>query len=526
MVGIYKPISFASMKKSTIWIVSIIMGVSCLALLYVQTRYIEQIVRSRKQQFDETIFRSLNQVARNLERNETLCYLETLFNGEAVTEDSLSDAVELYGTFTEASDYSLSDDNTPAFSAFQLKTLANHPSAVPKVLTVKSRNRISEASQAFQESVKNAYLYQKGVLDEVVYGILYTSSNKLLEERVDYNVLDHDLRTAFEQNGVNIPYHFAVLTTEGREIFRCADYEKEGEDNCYMQMLFNNDPSSKMGVLHVHFPDMRRYIFGSVQLMLPALAFTLILFFTFIFTVYLFVRQKRVTEMKNDFISNMTHEFKTPISSISLAAQMLSDKSVTKSEQMYENLSRVISDETKRLRFLVEKVLQMSFHERDNIAFKQCPTDANALIEGVIKTFSLKVSKNGGSITSSLEATESMIFVDEMHFTNVIFNLMDNAVKYKRNDVELHLDLRTWNADNKLNISVEDNGIGISREDLRRVFEKFYRVHTGNKHDVKGFGLGLAYVKKIVTLHKGVIKAESKLGQGTKFIITLPIIKE
>lgn len=526
MVGIYKPISFANMKKSTIWIVSIIMGTSCLALLYVQTRYIEQIVRSRKQQFDETIFRSLNQVARNLERNETLCYLETLFNEKATVEDSLPVTIGVYNQFVDSSsDYSLSGDK-PAYSAFQLKTLTKHPSAAPKVLTVKSRNRISEASQAFQESMRNAYLYQKGVLDEVVYSILYTSSNRLLEERVDYKVLDHDLRTTFEQNGVNIPYHFAVLTTEGREIFRCSDYEQEGEDYSYMQMLFHNDPSNKMGILYVHFPDMRRYIFGSVQLMLPALLFTLILFFTFIFTVYLFVRQKRVTEMKNDFISNMTHEFKTPISSISLAAQMLSDKSVTKSEQMYESLSRVINDETKRLRFLVEKVLQMSFHERDNIAFKQRLIDANALIEGVIKTFSLKVSQNGGSITSSLEATDTTIFVDEMHFTNVIFNLMDNAVKYKRNDVELHLDLRTWNANNKLNISVEDNGIGIAREDLRRVFDKFYRVHTGNKHDVKGFGLGLAYVKKIVTLHKGVITAESKLGQGTKFIITLPIVKK
>ncbi|MBO5182615.1 MAG: HAMP domain-containing histidine kinase [Paraprevotella sp.] len=518
------------MKKSTIWIVSVIMGVSFLALLYLQTRYIEQIVRARKQQFDETVFRSLNQVARNLERNETLRYLEVLLNQKAEETDTLAVVSGQHGNRGEfvgkSYNYAQQGDKPSVYSAFQLKTLVKHPSSTPKVLTVKNRNRISEASKAFQESVKNAYLYQKGVLDEVVYSILYTSSNRSLKERINYKILDYDLRTAFEQNGINIPYHFTVLTSDGREIYRCSDYETEGEENSYMQILFNNDPSNKIGVLYVHFPEMRRYIFGAVQLMLPALAFTLILFFTFIFTVYLFVRQKRISEMKNDFISNMTHEFKTPISSISLAAQMLSDKSVVKSEQMYESLSRVINDETKRLRFQVEKVLQMSFHERDNIAFKQRPVDANALIDGVIKTFSLKVSQNGGEITSSLNATEPTILVDEMHFTNVIFNLMDNAVKYKRNDVDLHLDLQTWNTGNKLNISIEDNGIGISKENLKRVFDKFYRVHTGNKHDVKGFGLGLAYVKRIVSLHKGEIRAESKLGQGTKFIITLPIVKK
>ena len=152
--------------------------------------------------------------------------------------------------------------------------------------------------------------------------------------------------------------------------------------------------------------------------------------------------------------------------------------------------------------------------------------DAHQLLAGVIKTFTLKVSQNGGSISSDFKAEQSEIYVDEMHFTNVIFNLMDNAVKYKRDDVELHLTLRTWNTGDKINISIEDNGIGIQKDDLKRIFDKFYRVHTGNKHDVKGFGLGLAYVKKIVGLQNGVIHAESEYGHGTKFIITLPTIKK
>ena len=229
--------------------------------------------------------------------------------------------------------------------------------------------------------------------------------------------------------------------------------------------------------------------------------------------------------MKNDFINNLTHEFKTPISSISLAAQMLADDSIKKSEGMYTNLSRVINDETKRLRFQVEKVLQMSLYDRGNIAFKQKQVHANKLIEGVIKTFSLKVEQNGGEITSYLNAESDLIYVDEMHFTNVIFNLMDNAVKYKRDDVDMHLTVSTWNVGDKLMISVEDNGVGIQKDDLKRVFDKFYRVNTGYKHDVKGFGLGLAYVKKMVELHKGNIKAESEFGNGTRFIITLTTLK-
>ena len=260
------------------------------------------------------------------------------------------------------------------------------------------------------------------------------------------------------------------------------------------------------------------------RMMMPSVVFTVVLFLTFCFTVWLIVRQKRDTEMKNDFINNMTHEFKTPISSISLAAQMLGDTSIKKTEPMIENLSRVIVNETKRLRYQVEKVLQMSLYERNNIRFNEKEIDANVVIDDVVKTFQLKVQQSGGTLTAKLDAEDAAIYVDEMHFTNVIFNLMDNAVKYRREDAPLQLSVSTATANNHLVITVEDNGIGIKHDDLRRIFDRFYRVHTGNKHDVKGFGLGLAYVKGMVDLMQGTIKAESEVGRGTKFIITLPLI--
>ena len=229
--------------------------------------------------------------------------------------------------------------------------------------------------------------------------------------------------------------------------------------------------------------------------------------------------------MKNDFINNMTHEFKTPISTISLAAQMLKDPAVAKSPQMFQHISGVINDETKRLRFQVEKVLQMSMFERQKTMMKLNAVDVNDLVTSVMSTFKLKVEKFGGTIDADLAAEDAMVMVDEMHFTNVIFNLLDNAVKYAREDVPLALFIRTRIEGDKVEISIQDNGIGIKKEDLKKIFEKFYRVSTGNLHNVKGFGLGLAYVHKIVTDLKGTIRAESELGVGTKFIIILPLIK-
>lgn len=515
------------MKRSTIWIISAIMGCSFIGLLYLQMHYIEEIVKMRKEQFDESVLRSLDQASRDLEKNETFRYLERVATNSGIFPDSLvalNFSVLDDPDFISGSNYSFLENDSTGHSIFKLKTLVKHPSQMPKALNLKSKNSISNASRSFQEFVKNAYVYQKGVLDEVIYSILYSASDKPFKERVNFRLLDLNLRSALESNGVSIPFHYTVSTTDGRELYRCADYNDKGSDYSYTQTLFRNDPPNKMGIVRIHFPDMGRYLLGTVKMMIPALVFTFILFITFVFTVYIVFRQKKITEMKNDFINNMTHEFKTPISSISLAAQMLSDNSIKKSEQMYESLSRVINDETKRLRFQVEKVLQMSLYDRENIAFKQKQVQANRLIEGVIKTFSLKVSQNGGGITSDLKAEQDTIYVDEMHFTNVIFNLMDNAVKYKRDDVELHLTVSTWNANNKLFISIADNGIGIMKEDLKRIFDKFYRVHTGNQHDVKGFGLGLAYVKKMINLQKGTIRAESEFGQGTKFIISLPIL--
>ena len=516
------------MKKSTIWTIAVVMGISFLGLLYVQLSYIEEMAKMKREQFDESVTRSLYQASRNLEMNETVRYLEKDVNEverKAQTQDSIV-VNGLDGSIQHSHQFSVSADDGTVYSAFELKTFTTKPATFPKAMILSSEKNLSETAKTMQDIVRNRYVYQKALLDEVVYNILYTASDKPLKERVNFKLLDKDIRQELMNNGINIPYHFTVSTADGREVYRCPDYTEEGIGQIYQQELFQNDPVSKMGVLKIHFPDMNQYIFSSVRFMIPAVIFTLVLLVTFIFTIVIIFRQKRYTEIKNDFINNMTHELKTPISSISLAAQMLNDDSVQKSPNMQKHLGTVIGDESRRLRFLVEKVLQMSMFDRKTASFKKKELDLNELLEQIASTFSLRVEHTGGKITTEVEAVDSALYVDEVHFQNAITNLMDNAVKYRKPDEPVNIHLRTWNEGDRLCFSIEDNGLGIKRENVKKIFDKFYRVHTGNVHNVKGFGLGLAYVKKIINLHDGDIRCESEVGKGTKFIVSLPVLKE
>lgn len=519
------------MKKSTIWAIATVMGLSFLGLLYLQLSYIEEMAKMKKEQFDESVNRSLYQASRNLEVNETLRYLEKDVNEterRAFKQDSvMSRSGKLNDVVQHSHQYAVTGKDGTVYSSFQLKTITTKPSTIPKAMILRSdKNTLNEASKSLQEIVRNRYVYQKALLDEVVYNILYTASDKPLKERINFKLLDQDIRAELLNNGINIPYHFTVSTADGREVYRCPEYTSEGEEYTYSQVLFRNDPSSKMGVVKIHFPDINSYIFSSIRFMIPSVVFTLVLLVTFIFTIVIIFRQKRYTEIKNDFVNNMTHELKTPIASISLAAQMLNDASVNKSPAMMQHLGGVINDESKRLRFLVEKVLQMSMFDRKKAVFKKKELDLNEMVENTANSFSLRVEHTGGKIYTDIEAIDSTIYVDEMHFQNVIFNLMDNAVKYRNPDKPLDIYMKTWNDNEHLYLSIRDTGMGIKKDNLKKIFEKFYRVHTGNLHDAKGFGLGLAYVKKIVDLHKGDIKVESEFGKGTTFTISLPVIKD
>ena len=290
--------------------------------------------------------------------------------------------------------FTMTSPDGSTFSSFEWKTIINRPSSVPKVIISTGKN-IPQTSRNLQEILKERYVYQRALLDEVIYNILYTASDKPLKERINFKQLDYYLNSELKNNGVDIPYHFTVTDRDGKEVYRCSDYEYDNE-KIYSRLLFEKDPPAKMGFVNVFFPTMDNYIFSSVRFMIPSIIFTLVLLVTFIFTIYIIFRQKKLTEIKNDFINNMTHEFKTPISTISLAAQMLNDPAVGKSPQMFKHISGVINDETKRLRFQVEKVLQMSMFERQKATLKMKEVDANELVYNVTNTFRLKVENCNG----------------------------------------------------------------------------------------------------------------------------------
>ena len=490
-----------TMKKSTIWILTIVMALTFVGLLYVQIMYMEEMIKMREQHFSEGVKRSLYALSTALEQNETKKYLE---EDLMLVDPNLFASSDPLGLDKKCK-YGLEND---------------YKLSKPK------QEEMSDKFGEFQEALKGQYLYQKGLLNEVILTILNQSSTRPITERADSAIVKTYLRTELDNNGINLPFEYAIIDRHGRMVYESENYDSSAnKEEIFTQTLFPNDPDARRHYMNVYFPDKDKFIFSSVTFMIPAFAFTVILLLIFLLTIIMAFRQKKLSEMKNDFINNMTHEFKTPISTISLAAQMLNDDSVRKSPNMMQHISTVINDETKRLRFQVEKVLQMSMFDRQKATLKLQEVDANSAIYNIVNTFKLKVEKYGGCINASLDAEDPIVNVDEMHFTNVIFNLLDNAVKYRREDTPLELNVVTRNLPNgRIEISIQDNGIGMKKDDLKKIFEKFYRVSTGNRHDVKGFGLGLAYVHKMVTELKGDIRAESELNKGSKFIITLPII--
>ena len=516
------------MRKSTIWLLAVVMAFAFAGLLFLQVKYVSIILKKSSEQFNETVKRSLHQVSKNLELDETQRYLEEdLKRDESYYLQNNQDPQEIAQTITQQK-LQIKDANGNILQIDQLHSFSQKFEPLSSLDKKQTSNNIISTSQDLQKTLMRRLKYQNALMQEVLVNILNTANLKPIQERVDFKKLNNYLKSEFINNGLNLPFIFFVINKDGKTVYQSGEIKKEPiASDIITYVLFPNDPPSKQNYVKVYFPTKGDYISSSVTFIVPSVLFSLILLITFIFTIYIVFRQKRLSEMKNDFINNMTHELKTPVSTISLAAQMLKDSDITKSPDVFRHISGVINDETKRLGFLVEKVLQMSLFERQKAALKLKEVDANDLVISVANTFALKVEKYDGTLDVDLQAVDSAIYVDEMHITNVLFNLMDNAVKYRRPEVPLTLMVRTWNDNNgKLLIAVEDNGIGIKKEYLKKVFDRFFRVPTGNVHDVKGFGLGLAYVRKIIEDHKGTIRAELGPGNvGTKFIITLPLIK-
>jgi two-component system phosphate regulon sensor histidine kinase PhoR len=248
--------------------------------------------------------------------------------------------------------------------------------------------------------------------------------------------------------------------------------------------------------------------------------FTLVIIAAFFITIKTLLDQKKLSEIKNDFINNMTHEFKTPLATISLAVDALRNEKVAQDRKKSEYFSSIIKEENKRMNKQVETILQAALMDRQEIQLNLQHVHAHQVVQDVAENFKLQLQEKNGRAELNLNANNDLLEADEVHFTNIISNLFDNAIKYSNDNLVVRI--TTHNTKKNLIIRLEDNGIGMSKETQRRIFEKFYRAHTGNVHNVKGFGLGLSYVKTIVDAHFGKIKVESTVGKGTAFTLEFP----
>ncbi len=393
-----------------------------------------------------------------------------------------------------------------------LKFTAKTVNKVDRPIEIKKKSQEKDFNTNFERTQNKAELV-KNVLTDVIHG------SRDIYERLDRQTLDTLLKKELRSRGITIPYQYGVKNSSNMIFSSFAvNYTPELLKKAYKVLLFPNDLQPQNHFLYVYFPDTRSFILRNMwSVFLSSILLFLAVGGVFYSSISTMLKQKKLADIKNDFINNMTHEFKTPISTISLAVEVMKDSDVKKDSVKMNRYLNIIQDENRRLGTQVEKVLQMALLDKGEVKLRMDSVDVHETIEQVLTNLSVQIEQKNGIVNLELEADNSEIVADEVHLTNIIYNLLDNANKYSPENPEITI--RTENVGNLLKISISDKGIGMTKDQVVRIFERFYRVPTGNLHDVKGFGLGLSYVKKMVELHNGQIFVESKLGEGSKFEI-------
>ena len=414
------------------------------------------------------------------------------------------------------------------------------------MLVVKEEQLYEKVYRSMQ-SVGNELMEQKGTLPNLknpkFRPTFMIPSDQLLNELLKPSTIarnytsyeiEEKLKKAFDENGIkDVRYEFGISSTVGLNSYalKSANLVKVVEDTIYNTKFvyplqipsgseYENLMPEEMMILVI--PDVKNNIFRQLRwLMIGSILFTLIICSAFYVTVRALLRQKKTSEIKNDFINNMTHEFKTPLATISLAVDAMRNEKVLQDREKMGYFSGIIKEENKRMNKQVETILQASLLERQEIQLNKVHMHVHKVINDVLENFHLQLEDRNGKIVLQLNAVADLIEGDDVHFTNLISNLIDNAVKYSKDN--LVIKISTTNTTKYIQVRIEDNGIGMNKETQKRIFEKFYRAHTGNVHNVKGFGLGLSYVKTMIDAHGGKIKVESAIGKGTTFIIDMPL---
>lgn len=491
------------------------MGITLLlvfALLFgLQYTYYNRIISLRKEQTRQLAKEALSEVAHDIELQDLVRYLNVKLKAERM-----------------ANEVDQEPSNTNECYVPDEEQVIQTIQRVNREMDSIPREEALDSSGISQELI-DTYLLRRADLDEYILRHLYRGfASDSIPQLISSKFLKERLRLRLEDKGVSEAYSLTLCDARGVPLYEYVspgmlrkprDYE-----DVVIERLFVEDgaPQKLTPFLRLTL-DFSPKASEMMSFALPGLVSTIFVLLLGVLVIVILIRQLSFHSMKTSFINNMTHEFKTPVSSIKLATTRLKDKDITENPDKRWKFLRMIEQESNRLQLLIEKVLQFSILDGRTKFVELTVLDFNEIILPVAEIYTAHAQAVGGDLLLDLDAYNTWVRVNKTHMTNVIFNLLDNAVKYRAADRPLQLRIATENVDNSIRIVVEDNGIGIPRDSLRRIFERYYRVPTGHRHDVKGFGLGLAYVASVIKTFDGKITAENREGGGTRMIIKLPV---
>ncbi len=496
------------------------LSLTLLGLIFIQGSWIRSAAELKDTQFRQLVNNTLTEVSRQLEQ----VYTSKRLN--AIIEEGLSSeqATGIPDPDMQDPDVVLNDEDYIVHESLaeiigdSAIVITQNNGEISDTINIsdykdaESRRKLAEALK--QQQVMMATIMKKLLLENISF-----------EKRIEQQQLEKVLSRYLIDRGINLDYEYTVLKDNSREIYASEGFTRDTDNYYFRTLLLHDDILQEEIYLYLYFPDQKELVKSSLGfLVFSTLVLTILMILLFTFALYVIFRQKKLSDIKNDFVNNMTHELKTPISTISLASQMLNDESISPERKNSGHISRIIQAESKRLGYQVERVLQMAVLDQGHLVLKKKEVSMNEIIHTVLQNFKLQVENQNGKIELIDESTSDLVYGDKVHLVNLVTNLLDNAVKYSSGTPEITVHLS--NSENYFRFSVRDRGIGISKDNQKKVFDRFYRVSTGNVHDVKGFGLGLSYVKLIVEQHGGTISLSSELNRGTKFSIQLPLKNE
>ncbi len=531
------------MSRQRLVFIIVLMSAALLGLIGLQFYWINNAVHLNAERFKQTVQEVMTNVVKSLERREALLITQQNIDRYTTVANKLTLKLDSTGMTRWQEDKIIKskrilnngDSTQKGFevqveeeaiiskSGFAKRLLYGQPILSENFKDI--QGKLLNDSINYTKNLQNQQILRYINKSEMVSVVLENLVNfdKPIGERIDAKLLDSLIRAELTHKDIKTNYNFGVVDTRNYQLL----FNDTTADNAEMlrvgfqTQLFPNDEFAAPSLLYLYFPDTDSYILGEMLVVLgSSVVFVLIIIFSFASAVSIILRQRKLSQITNDFINNMTHEFKTPISTISLACEVMQDTDIRRNEKQLDRYLTVIKDENERLGRQVEKVLQIATLGKGDFKLKIQPIDVNDVIAKAIQNIAIQIENRGGVIDVDFQTDESVIEADEVHLSNIIYNLLDNANKYSPNPPEIKVS--TESGKNGVIITVSDKGVGISKETINKVFEKFYRVPTGDVHDVKGFGLGLSYVKTMIEAHYGTISVKSEIGEGSNFTIFLP----